>query len=843
VHLDLDAEWRSQMADLARQIERRRVIFGRTDDEYIYNRQATILDSDRTPVDIVLRRIEAMLDEYGHRGVKDLGDYRRRLAALQAKAGDLPAAKCEIQEVANGKRNTYTLAKVTNADALYPTFREAAKLRREIALANPLLDFDSIVFVKRFATAMGHMCDEFYGRVSEPGGGLYIVSGIRSGNLKLTDLLDGATVSNGRLKGKPLTPGAFITPELTYEADLIYFAYSQNSKSFHAQRTREERGLPKYNKWEEYFNSPETAYHLFSIKPDGTELTMLTDGTWNDFYPAVLPSGRVAFLSERRGGEGRCHPRPCPAYVMHSMLPDGSDIVPISYHEINEWSPVVTNDGQLIYTRWDYVDRVIKGGQHPWIAKPDGRDARALYGNYGGPAGGGIHADLRPVPDSGKFFGTYHGHHSASWGTLIVYDGSVPDEAETPCVTYLTPDVPRYLHTEHRGAYATPMPLSENYFLCVYSPDAPLYSLLVPYRKPPTPHGIYLMDAFGNKTLLYRGDDVPACYPSPLKARPVPTRIPHGTAEGLPPDMQHLKPDEPVDTATVAIMNVYNSLLPWPEDRKIHGLRIVQIIPKYTPGNGSPAITYDREFVARQVLGTVPVEEDGSVHFTMPARKPVYFQALDADGLAIQSMRSSAYAMPGETMTCQGCHEPKVKATPTPPAVVPLAMRRPPSAIEPGPEGSKPMTFARLVQPVLEAKCVDCHEKKDKAPCLKREGPVSEKVAKSSWRGRRHRRYHTSYKNLMPFAFCYDARGNRDNWGYGGREHGKGQRSIPGQVGAYVSGLYKLLTAGSHKDKVKLTDEEMERLVTWLDTMSVYYGAYHDTRAQEDGEIVEPKLE
>ncbi len=842
--VDLQAEWRSQLEVLACKIEVRRDLYGwNFDTKQVYNTQAMILESDRTPVDIVLRRTEALLDDLaGKLGDAEAG-YRKRLTTLKQGAKDVPAAKCKLEKVENGKRNHYHLAKVENIDAIWPVFSKACALRREISLANPAVDFDEIVFVERYPTAMGHMCDEFYGRVSEPGGGLFVVEGVKSGRPDVRNLTKGKTVPEGRLKGKKLTPGAFITPDLTYDGERIFFAYSQNDQSFDALYNAHKRGTgPKYDKYKLYFHKEDTAYHLFSIRPDGTELRQLTDGVWNDFYPCVLPSGRVAFLSERRGGEGRCHPRPCPAYVMHSMLPDGSDIVPISYHEINEWSPVVTNDGQIIYTRWDYVDRVIDGGQHPWIAKPDGRDVRALYGNYGGPAGGGIHADLRPVPDSPLFFGTYHGHHSASWGTLIVYDSSVPDEIETPCVKYLTPEVPRYLGREHRSAYATPYPIGGEYFLCVYSPDAPLYSLLVPWRKPPTPHGIYLMDAFGNKTLLYRPDEVPACYPQPLKARPKPPVIPHATATGLPPGVSDPTGGKDPATANVAIMNVYNSLYPFPDDRKVTDLRIVQIIPKYTPGNSRPAITYDGEFVARQVLGTVPVEPDGSAHFIMPAGKPVYFQALDERGLAIQSMRSSAYAMPGETMTCQGCHEPKTR-TAAAPRTLPAAMKREPSRIEPGPEGSKPYSFPRLVQPILDAKCVSCHVKK-RAINLKADGELSKKVKDlKGWKYRNRRGWHASYRNLMPYAFCYDARGNRDNWGYGGRDHGKGQRSIPGQVGAHVSKLYNMLTTGSHKDKVKLTDEEMERIVTWLDTMSCFYGAYHDTRAQQEGKAVEPMLE
>lgn len=832
VKLDLDAEWKLQLAVLAKQIALRDRIFRSVD---AYNDQSTILDSDRTPVDVVLRRTEALLSDLAAQGAVDTSVYAPRLGALKEEANGLPAAELEFKEVDQKAQKNYSIPTVTNEVTLLPVFAKACALQREISLRNPLLDFDRIVFVKRNGPAHAHMCDEWYGRVSEPGGSLYVLGNPWSDDATVSDLLAGTLVENGRLKGKTLAPGAFVTPEVDYDAKTIYFAYSGNITSFHSIYKGNER---RYSFQKEYYHRPETAFHIFRIGADGSGLTMLTDGEWNDFYPAVLTSGRIAFLSERRGGEGRCHPRPCPTYVMHSMLADGSDIVPISYHEINEWSPVVTNDGRIVYSRWDYVDRGFSKGQHPWVADPDGRDVRALYGNYEG-GGGSVQADLRPVPGSQWFFGTMYGHHSASWGTLVAYDSSVVDDGTRNTWKYLTPEVPGYGKPEHRGAFATPYPLSEKYFLCVWSPDAPIYSLNSPFNPTPTKHGIYLVDCFGNKTLLYRPDDVSANMPYPLRKRERPPVIPHATAEGMPPGVDALPTATDADKALVAVMDVYDSKLPWPKDRRIKALRIVQVLPKSTPGAKNPPIAYDREYVARQVLGTVPVEDDGSAYFVMPSRKPVYFQALDADGLAVQSMRSSAYAMPGETMTCLGCHEPKGEAGKTSMLPARKALQRAPSTIKPGPQGSMPYSFPRLVQPVLDAKCVACHEKHEAAPDLSADGKVSPEVEGMKLS---HRYFTASYVNLAPYAWSYDTRdyGRKSKWA---AKDGMDMRSTPGNVGAHVSKLYALLTTGSHKDKVELTEEEMERIVTWLDCQSVFAGSYHNPQALKEGEPVEPELE
>ena len=861
--VDLQAEWRLQLDDLATHIEVRRALVNASK---AHHPAAAIHDDDRTPVDIVLRRSRALLEHYANSRILDaatIADYRQRLDALTAKAQGLPVAQVELTKVDEGHQGHFHVGRVTNAEALMLVFAEASALRRELALREPdIATMDRILFAKRFPPSQQpHMCDEWYGRNSEPGGGMFVLENPFSEQPILHDYTAQNPVNNGQYAGSVLDPGCFVTPEVSYDGDTIYFAYSGNQLAEPHTNVPERYlgdsrarmielaladGKRARDGKDYYYHSPETAYHIFAMDADGGNLRQLTEGTWNDFDPAELPDGRIVFLSERRGGEGRCHPRPCPAYVMYSMLPDGSDITPFSHHEINEWSPTVTNDGQVIYARWDYVDRPAAAGQHPWICKQDGRDPRALYGNYEG-GGGMVHADLRPVPDSPLFFGTMYGHHAASYGTLIVYDSRIVDDGTRNAWTFLTPDVPGYKGREWHGAYTTPFPVNETSFLACYSPDAKAVSLIGgPYQKPPTPHGLYLMDVFGNKTLLYRDAEIPVNGPFPLQPRQRPLVQPHVLANALPPGMDKPATSMPADEATVAVMNVYESKLPWPEDqdRTISALRIIQILPKSTPNNASPPIGYDGEFVARQILGTVPVEKDGSTYFRMPAGKSVYFQALDQNGLAIQSMRSSTYAMPGEAMTCQGCHEPQGKTFQRNAQV--MAMQREPSEIRPAPKGSKPFSFVRLIQqPILDKKCVDCHEKNlDKTFSLRLDAKPSDKMKKrfKELKWNYARSFPASYSNLLEYAWCYNMRGGHrdDRWGV---VDNNPDRSVPGTVGAYVAPLYQLLTEGSHKDRVELSDEDMERLVTWLDAMSLFYGAYEDTKAQKAGEIVYPSVE
>jgi len=274
--------------------------------------------------------------------------------------------------------------------------------------------------------------------------------------------------------------------------------------------------------------------------------------------------------------------------------------------------------------------------------------------------------------------------------------------------------------------------------------------------------------------------------------------------------------------ATIAVMNVYDSDFAWPPATKIEALRVMQVLPKTTPPVNRPRIGVGSETNARVVLGTVPVEPDGSAHFQAPVGKLLYFQALDGRGLAVQSMRSGTYVHPGERLVCQGCHEPKRRqaiARQQPP----LAILREPSPITPEADGSNPFNYPRLVQPVLDRHCVKCHQR-EKALDLSGtiEGP-------HGWT--------RSYTNLAgKYGFYFTVGNGTINRGI----HG-GARTTAGQFGARASKLLEYLDR-RHYD-VSLPEEDLRRITLWLDSNSEFYGAYENTEAQARGEVVRPSLE
>jgi cytochrome c553 len=786
-----------------------------------YNEQAGIHRKDEDPTTVILRRTEALLEDIKTLGpTKPIAPLEKELADLRTEIEAAPKAewdKDKIRVPSHKKIKDENGRIVKNKDVRYPLFKKVYLLQRKIAFANPLVNFDKILFLKRNPAAYSHMVDQYFGISQHPGGGVFVLENAFTDTPKVRNLLENSVVQNGRLKGKKLTPGSFLSPDLSFDGKNILFAYVELDEIWTRDKSRKE------DAW-----SDETCFHIFEVDADGSNLKQLTDGPYNDFDPCYLPNGRICFISERRGGQGRCHPaRMCPSYVLHSMLPDGSDIVPLSYHETNEWHPSVTNQGEIIYSRWDYVDRAIAAGEYPWITKPDGRDTRAVHGNFEQARLGQTEFEPMPIPDNpSQYIGVLSAHHNQSYGGLSIFDASVWDyENEEQAVRYYTPE-DRGGHGS--GAYSTPWPLSTDYMLCVWSPLASGYYNLFPpkgrdYCETPVKHGIYLLDAFGNKILIYRDKEISCHNPIPFRPRKMPPRLPHMVDYAYPPDMQDKKTPDPDEMSTLAVMDVYQSLFPWPEDRKIKSLRVVQILPKPTLGQDRPKIGYASMMSARINLGTVPVESDGSIHFKLPPKVPVYFQALDEKGMAIQSMMTVIYTHPGEMLTCQGCHEPKANPI-SQRTSTPIAMQREASTIEPEVNNGEPVSFARLVQPVLDAKCVGCHEKEDKAPSLKGE----------SYKRRSY--ISKAYKNLEPFAWYVSGRNDK-------YKADIGWRSEPGKVGAAASKLYPMLTTGSHKDKVQLTEEEMRRITLWIDVNSPFLGTFDDPRAEAAGELVEPSLE
>ena len=805
--------------------------------------QAGLMEGDRDPADVVLRRTRALWLSLREVDEEEFAD--------GSEIDGLPLReRAFFEKLASAAEKT----PIENVAERFKLFLTAAFTRRALMLERSELDFESILFVKRNRSNYSHICDQFYGRSAMPGGGLYVLSrpfGRAENALELVcsafdsdetakslnslwtdlycpetrDLLANSTVvGESRLSGKRLEDGAFIAPELSFDAKKIAFAWCEcKGSAEHVDTLDLSRGHTQEGR----------CYHIFTCNADGSELREVTDGTWNDIDPCFLPNGRIAFISERRGGYLRCG-RDCPNYTLFDMNPDGSKIRPLSYHETNEWAPSVSNGGQILWTRWDYIDRFGCIAHGAWTTTPDGRNPRAVCGNYAP-----RHyrpdsvMDIRAIPGSKKLIATAGPHHGQSFGSIIEIDPNAPDDPISPIIR-MTPDVGFPESQNGSQVWGTPWPLAEDLFLAVADYSFDIYDGREGGRYFRGDYGIYLADAFGNRELIYRDPEIGASTPIPFIARETPPVVPGLVDEKDITHTPYVTPppfDGPRPQAVVAIQNVYAADLPIEQERKAVAIRVVQVFCMSVPSGRPPyeigvreATATDSVKLARRVWGVAPVEEDGSACFYVPANCELYFQTLDADGVVIRSMRSGLALRPDERLSCVGCHEPRETAsapyasTTEGSAQAPIALRREPSELVSEGVGTQPVNFPELVQPILDARCVECHEKEESV--AKGAPDMSRKPSHG---------YYASYWNLA-------------SQGFATTDFGDPLRSIPGKFGARASKLYPMLD--DHYG-VKLTDSERRRIALWLDKTSNFYGVYEKEGCEKEfrGERAVPTLE
>ncbi len=707
-------------------------------------------------------------------------------------------------------------------------WRRVHHLRRQIVFSNPLAGFGPLLFVKEAPGSFSHELTQYVGRFARPGGGVFVLDA------------PGESMQCRQLAAGELPQGSYQHPAVSYAGDRVLFSFcpvdTPPPKGIDGDRGRH--------------------FHLYEMAADGSRLRRLTDGPFDDFSPRYLPAGKIVFVSTRRGGWHRCGGSPghgCENYTLAVAEADGSHAHPISFHETQEWDPAVLHSGHVIFTRWDYVDRHAVYYEQLWTTRPDGSNPAIFFGNNTfNPVG---IWEAQPVPGSQRVMATAGAHHAMTAGSIILVDVNRGVDG-LQAITRLTPDalfpesetsmLPRGWHAAagiHKPpavppeqkrwpghCYKSPYPLSESYFLAAYSFD-PLIG--EPGANAANMFGVYLVDRFGNKELLYRDLNIGSLWPVPLRARRRPALVrpvDPGVVAGVESSesrVQSPKPDSSGARSTVAselpegmffVQNVYEADPPLPVG-SIKRLRIVQVLPKSTPGINWPRVGLPNASPGKQVVGTVPVEPDGSAYFRAPAGIPLSFQALDARGQAVQIMRSITYLQPGEVVSCTGCHERRIIAPPA--SRLPLASLRPPSTIQPGPDGSNPLNYAILVQPLLDKRCVSCHSRK------KPDGGVV-------LTGEPEGAFTVSYNALAP-RVTYSAWGGRKG---DFRQVNSEPLSKPGHFGALGSSLMKLLLKGH--EKVVLSDEEIERLATWMDANALFYGTFNrdDQARQRRGERI-----
>jgi len=686
-------------------------------------------------------------------------------ASLPELSGELDALRQRLEAVDKN-----------DAAGLAALLDDAKRLRRQIVLAHPALDFDDLLINRRSCHVPGHMCDQYLGCHAKEGPGLTILRSWKDAPAAVS-LLD-----------EKLPPGMTYHPDLSFDAQRVVFAFCRCG------------------------DGRLGAFFLYEAAIDGSWVRQITgtdadprDGAHGrqtvvteDYDPCYLPDGGIAFISTRSQQFGRCHGgRYVPSYCMYRCEADGSNLRRISFNEANEWNPSVLHDGRIVYCRWDYINRHDTRFQSLWVTRPDGTGVAHYYGNYS--SAPCMITEARAIPNSHKVVATGTDHHGYTAGSILVVDPRKGEDGAAPllCVTPELPSpegglprntamAPQPLPGDAPGGRrraASPYPLCEDLFLVAYSHE--------------NQFAIYLIDTLGGRELIY-GESSTSCF-NPIPLRPTPT----------PPVLSsQVAGKEDETTGRFYVQDVYRSSEPL-ERGTIARLRVNEIISQ--PTRSHPVRSRASNEIVKRVLGTVPVAGDGSAAFEAPADTPLQFQLLDENGMAVMTMRSLVYLQPGEQATCVGCHEPRNQPPLASAALGQVRFHK----IEPpaGPDYEGGFSFMRSVQPVLDRYCIDCHglEKTERNVNLlgERSGNFTrsyDALTSGNLVRIAHRNGETSYSQP------------KDYFAHAGRLAGMLLDGHPGKDG---------------KPRVQLDPASFERIINWLDLNVQFYGDYSFNRIED----------
>ena len=554
-----------------------------------------------------------------------------------------------------------------------------------------------------------------------------------------------------------------------------------------------------------------TQWSLWEMALDGSGLRQITrtPADVDCFDGCYLPSGKILFASNATGQCVPCWHGVSRKYVanLFTINADGSEMRRITFDQDHNVDPAVLEDGRVVYNRWDYtgLNRVFA---RPLMAmNPDGTAQRAFYGsNSWFP--NGLYSP-QPIPGRlGQLLCIISGYHGPGrTGHLVVLDTDRGRQEATGIVQRISgrnlPLEVKYmdrLTEEEWPKFRTCCPITEKQFLVTgwMSPES--HSM-----------GVYLADVFDNLLLLHEDENYALLEPVPV--------IPRKTPPVIPPHTNYQRKD-----ATVYLQDVYfgPGLAGVPRGT-VKQLRVIAYHFGYIGLAGNDKIGLSGPWEAMRILGTTPVQEDGSAMFRIPADTPVAFQAVDAEGKAVQLMRSWLSARPGEIVSCVGCHE---HPTSIPPVKESLALSTPPAELKSWYGPARGFDFAREVQPVLNKHCIGCHDGTQANMDLRPEEMVPEYEGRIPGRldfTRMHPTHRALHDGRVKYTPAYEALlpyirrvGVGDDVGI----------LTPGYYHADTSELIQLLQKGHHG--VGLDTEAWDRLVTWIDLNGPCHGTWGD---------------
>jgi len=653
-------------------------------------------------------------------------------------------------------------------------------LHREIMLTNPLLENTPIIATRYHLGEKAHRAmGPSLG--TAPANYSSLFSGSRKGyNAELIEITN-LNTEKAKVLFKPEIDVPISDVQLHWDADRLLFTSLDNDR-----------------KWQ-----------IYEINTDGSNLhkKIVTEESDLEFCDAnYLPDGKVVATTNIGYNGVPCVNGEDIIANLVSYDPQTHNLDRLTYDQDGNWCPIVIPNGRIMYTRWEYTDLTHYFSRIVMHMNPDGTENKALYGS--GSYFPNSTYDMKPLPHSAsRFIGIITGHHGVSRsGRLIIFDPAKSRKEEKGMIQELPfrnrpiiPIIKDELVNDVWPQFMKPYPLNEKYFLvaCKLSPNA-LW-------------GIYLVDIFDNLTLIAEAEGQGLTAPIPVKKTKtppvIPSKVKHGEKDAVffIQDIYEGEGTVGVPRGTIKSLRIFAYEYAYIESPSDHDAQGIQ-----------------SGWDIKRILGTVPVEEDGSAIFSAPANTPISIQPLDKDGAAIQWMRSWVTGRPGEVVSCIGCHENQ-NMIPIPKRTI--ASTLPPRKLEIPEGGVRPFTFPLEIQPILDRNCISCHNGTNDLHDYRSGNMV---LYKRGIVTKIERYYDQSYLNLHPYVY---------------RQGPEADMYVlqPYEYHPSNSELIRILQQGHHN--VELSDKEWKTLYAWIDLNAPYFGAFTQLKEWNGIDQVKRRLE
>ena len=678
-------------------------------------------------------------------------------------------------------------------------YERACRVRRKLRLAPLLEKTNQVVFAKHHNMGGGFFAYTEY----------TTWAGNKHGGLCRLEL-DNEAAADGKFATvaeliKTDTGGIVRDPALSYDGRRVLFAWRTDASD-------------RYYK-----------IYEMELATGHTRRITGTDTYGADYDPCYLPDGNILFNSSRVIQSVDCAGPDVSNFFICDA--DGNHARRVGFDQVHTLWPTVLDDGRVVYMRWDYNDRSQIYPQGLLQMNADGTNQSEFYGNNSWEPTTLFHPC--GIPGTTKVIAAMGGHHNPQCGKLGIVDTAETRQGLDGVTELPSGEKPPYpradAYAQVGDQYCYPFALGDESLLVSYDPIG--YHLRQrggPFNnKDHMRFHLYYMTFDGRREVLSADVRISSMEPVAVMARPVP----------------HVRPstvDYRRTTGVFHLQDIYQGpgLAGIPRGT-IKKLRVVEL--RYREmnigansssgrGGGATVVTPiaigTGAWDVKTILGDATVHEDGSAMFVVPARTPVYFQALNEKNQVIQTMRSWATLMPGEQMSCVGCHEQKRRG-PLGENPTSMATRTGLERLEPFYGPPRGFSFAKEIQPILDRHCIKCHNPEGKAKKYPlTDDPILDARSKRYW----SRAYCTLTKTKEG-----ESRGTANeivNWISNSSE----PCMIPPQYGGSTRSKLIAMHEEGHNE-VELSREEFDKLAAWIDLVVPFCGDYVEANAWNEGEL------